>query len=147
MSQAGNGERLPRADFSVQVGPASLTSNREMPRIVPREDATEKIIEVRASVLAKSRNRLSELKRFGPPWNDLYIGAATLCAGGSLSALFSNVELNSSYGKFAYVVLPIIAAVSFTLYFARRYFTSADTNRIVDELLGDLPNPYEEEAR
>jgi hypothetical protein len=76
--------------------------------------------------------------------NDLFLGVATLSFGGTLSALFSSVPLSSGYGMFAYIALPVMGAVCFTLYLARKYYVASNVASLASDILDEIPDPASE---
>lgn len=85
--------------------------------ITPKEYLIEEFIEIRKGSLDEIENILQEIQTEKWPLGEILLSIASLCIGSSISALCSNVKLDSSLGKLMYILLPIIGVSCLISYF------------------------------
>ena len=90
---------------------------------------------------------LTVLKR---PWADLLLAFSTLCLGGFMGALSSNLPwavLNAGTPEPSwraivfYALLPVLGTASLVAFFCLRHFAGRNASEIADDVLEELPDP------
>ena len=71
----------------------------------------------------------------------MLLGGSTLAAGASLSALISDVCLDSENGILFFVIMPMVAVGCGVAYFMLRREGSRTASHLAEETLQDLPDP------
>jgi hypothetical protein len=84
---------------------------------------------------------LDEVTRQRIPIGEALLGVATLTAGGSLSAVISNVTLDSTLGIAFYVVSPMVAVGCGVAYGMLRATGIRTAKHLAQDVLLDLPDP------
>lgn len=107
----------------------------------PERDLNDFQVGVRASVLKRCRSRLSSASGSTFPLADLLLGVATLTAGAFLSALVSDVCLDSWRGKLFYIISPIVAVGTGVAFVFVRKSYDRSCHEAARDVLDDLPDP------
>ncbi len=141
MPPLANAQPVPAADVTVPPADGGSVVHQAYPLKQPEEEASEFIVQVRASTLRRTRRRLGSLVVVKFPWPEVLLGLATLCTGGALGAIASNVEWNCWKAKIFYLILPIIAVGAGVAYVMLRHLVPQAASSVAQDVLEDLPDP------
>lgn len=141
MPPPANAQTVPAADVTVPPADGGSVVHQAYPLKQPEEEASEFIVQVRASILRRTRRRLATLVVATFPWPEVLLGLATLCTGGALGAVASNVAWDCWKAKIFYMVLPVIATGSGVAYVMLRHLIPQAASTAAQEALEDLPDP------
>ena len=135
-----NAQPLPAADVTAEPQSNNIEYQAFAVR-KPEEDLSDFKIQVRASVLAKCRNRLLGMTKQKFPWYEVALGGGTLSAGGYLGALPANLPAASGQHFFFYTILPALSVGSLVAYFFLRHKAHGEPMVMASEVLAELPDP------
>ena len=109
----------------------------------PQQDLEDFIIQVRASILNKCRNKLNILVRRKFAWKEFCLAFSTLFGGLGLGALTSNIEPNTWKYIFFYTACPVLFIGLMVACIFLEHNATQNPRDIITEVLTDLPDPKE----
>lgn len=130
---------FPVADIKAEVSGNDVKMNHSYPVVTPDRDRNEFMVTIRASSLEGWRERLKKLKRRSFPWAEVLLALSSLGFGAILSALISNVGLDTPVGIFFYIVLLPITVGALVAYVFVRHNETESASSIATELLNEIP--------
>lgn len=113
----------------------------KMEVVRPNDDENDFIIQVRASLLKRIRDKLSPLCKQKFPLTEILLGVSTTLIGVVLSSIAADIKIEETKGIIIFVVLPVIAAICGTSYFFVRANNVVLISKFAQELLKEIPNP------
>jgi len=132
---------LPAADVTAPDTTQENLRHVAYPLRKPEEEHAEFIIEVRASVLARVRRKLTELAKAEFPWPEFLLGISTAALGASLGAIPAGIDIKKPIGLVYFIAFPVICTGTGVAYFMLRRNSIVDASRVAKEILEDLPDP------
>ena len=111
------------------------------PILKPGEDWNDFQILVRASVLRRTRARLTEHAKQRWPIPEILLGVATLAIGASLSAIVAEVTIGTNKGFWFFIAAPVVAVGTATAYGFLKHYNAKDNKQMAKETLDELPDP------
>lgn len=113
----------------------------EMGVFMPNDDVNDFIIQVRASLIKRIRDKLSPLCKQKFPLTEILLGVSTTLIGVVLSSIAADIKITETKGIIIFVVLPVIAAICGTSYFFVRANNVVSISKFAEDLLEEIPNP------
>src|SRR5690554_6378830 len=104
------------------------------------EDLNEKYIKIKLSQLKKIRTKILPYTRKMFNYTDLLLGLFTTLIGVIIGVLLSELGLDSWKGKWTYIALPILAAISGTSYFFIKHINQKNVSELANEVLENIPD-------
>jgi hypothetical protein len=136
------------ADLTFRPNESSrVTTERTFDVRVPIEDSSDFVIEVRSSVLAKTRAILNSSLKTSASKQELYLSGSTLFIGFFVSSFFTKIENETFKYFFSFTISPVIGFCLLVAYFFARKENTSNLNLISTEILALLPNPDEAQPR
>lgn len=99
----------PTADISLVQDKNGVIQTESYPVIPKPNVENDYAIPVKMSDLTIIKDGATKLCKSKCKWDEITIGIATMGFGSTLSAIASNVQLNTSGGKIFYIIIPIIS--------------------------------------
>ena len=138
-------DNIPAADIRATASGEKVTRLREFEVRQTAEDRNDFVVEVRASVLRRARDRLGDLAHGRDFWPELLLAAATLLLGSALGAWQAGMACDAKRAPLFYVAFPVAGAVALTAYVAIRLFGGRMERATATSIMDDLPSPDEAE--
>ena len=124
-----------------------LQYNQKVDVRVPKSDANDFQVAIRASSIRKILKACKDTKKNEFTWSELFLGLSTLFIGAFFSAIISQVEYTSKFlSVFLYSICPMVGVSFFVAYFFCRKASSIDASRLaelVEEYIIDPDNNEE----
>jgi len=105
------------------------------------EDINDYFVKVKASQLQTIRTNLEPYKNTKDDFSDFLLSVSSTLLGIVIGAFYADLKLDTNLGKFTFIVLPILVAVSGTSYFFLRKDKIKSIKTFAEELLKQIPNP------
>ena len=137
------GGKVPTVEIALraeQEAPLTTTTRTYAVR-QPEAERHEFIIHVHASTLKRCRAKLATIRRARFPFGELFLALAMLGFGSTLSALASDVKLDSNLGRVFYVAIPPASVAAGIAYAFLRNRSLREPSDIAEDVLNDLPDP------
>jgi len=137
-----NVKAIPTADIHLPTASGDYR-HAAYPVKRPEEEINEFMVECRATMLIKCRDRLSAIRDSTFPWHEMFLAIASLTIGTSLGALASDISYtrDPSLWKFLFMVLPFMGIGTGIAYFFLRKRNNEINVTTAREILQSLPDP------
>lgn len=99
----------PTADISINAGKDGIVQKETFPIVPKQGDNSEVLRPVKLSDLKLIKSLCGELQDSKIKWDEIILAVSFLGFGGTLSALISDIGMDSSSGKAMYIGAPIIS--------------------------------------
>lgn len=129
---------LPTADIKATIEENEIYQQHTYPILPTVQDSEDYMYSIRVSTLDRWRSKINNLIKNKFPWHELLLAISTLLAGAILSALISNIKLNTDLGILFYVVLPPIFLATLVAYFFVRYNSVHSPTEQLSEVKDEL---------
>lgn len=148
-----NEEEWFQVEDTIIENAANIVSDNEVLQIkqtmdvrVPKSDANEFTLAIRASALRKVYKACKEVKRARFSLAELWLSLSTLFLGGFISAIMSQIKYEFSFlGVLYYSICPLLGAVFFVLYFMARNSNTLTATALANIVEENIPDPDEKE--
>ncbi len=136
----------PAADITLSTEESGVVQKESYPIIPKNNDKDDYLRPVKMSDIIKIKQEAISISSQKTKWDEIALGICTLGFGGTLSALASNVVLNTINGIIFYVLCPIFS-FSLAVFVIMYKFMKNKTEVISAENIEKIIAPYEEDSK
>lgn len=135
-------EMVPAADIQAPTTATGVTSTQVLPVVIPRADAEDKLVRLRAKDLKRLRQRAAKLAGTTFPWFEVFLAISTLLLGAFVgSASTTQISIGPiDLDRWWFLVVGVAAGVAYIFSRSRH---SADASSLGREVLEEIPDPDE----
>lgn len=134
---APNIASLPATDVKITVNPSGIVQTESYP-IKPVNNTGDYLIPVKKSVVIKIYDNLTELKKIGFQWDELFLIIFSLTSSASITAVLSNAEYSHLVSVILFTVFPAISVGALVFAIMLKWHRQVSPKNSIDGILSEI---------